>query len=74
MKIVFIEVKVSSQKAPAMCPRNSGSLLVHVKDPPIDGKANQAVIKLLSDYFEIPKSRIKNYPRNKIKKQEATNR
>ncbi len=32
-------------------------LRVLVKAPPKNGKANQAVIKALSDYFDIPKSR-----------------
>jgi uncharacterized protein (TIGR00251 family) len=32
---------------------------VAVKAPPHDGKANLAVIKLLADYFSVPKSRIK---------------
>ena len=32
---------------------------VAVKAPPHDGKANLAVIKLLADYFSVPKSQIK---------------
>ena len=30
---------------------------ISVKAPPKDGKANQAVMEVLSDYFDIPKSR-----------------
>ncbi|MDR2413298.1 MAG: DUF167 domain-containing protein [Rickettsiales bacterium] len=26
---------------------------------PVDGKANEAVIRLLADYFDVPRSRIK---------------
>lgn len=33
-------------------------LKVHVKAPPAEGKANVAVIKLLSEYFDVPKSYI----------------
>jgi uncharacterized protein (TIGR00251 family) len=32
---------------------------VAVKAPPHDGKANLAVVKLLSEYFSVPKSQIK---------------
>lgn len=30
---------------------------ISVKAPPQDGKANQAVVKMLSEYFDAPKSR-----------------
>jgi len=32
--------------------------LISVKEPPIENKANQAVIRVLADYFCIPKSKI----------------
>lgn len=35
-----------------------GSLTVHLKSPPIDGKANEELIKLLAEKFNIPKSQI----------------
>ncbi|MGI2904274.1 DUF167 domain-containing protein [Tolypothrix sp. VBCCA 56010] len=35
-----------------------GSLTVHLKSPPVDGKANEELIKLLSDKFDVPKSYI----------------
>lgn len=34
------------------------TLKVWVKAPPVDGKANDAVIKLLADFFSVTKSRI----------------
>ncbi len=36
-----------------------GSLIVHLKSPPVDGKANEELIKILADKFDIPKSNIK---------------
>ena len=35
-----------------------GSLAVHLKSPPVDGKANEELIKLLSEKFDVPKSYI----------------
>jgi len=35
-----------------------GSLTVHLKSPPVDGKANEELIKLLAEKFDVPKSKI----------------
>lgn len=32
---------------------------VAVKEPPVGGKANEAIIKALSEYFKIPKSQVR---------------
>lgn len=34
-----------------------GSLLVRVNAPPVDGRANERVIELLSEHFKKPKSK-----------------
>ena len=43
-------------------PRTEKDLLetihVYVSEPPLEGKANHAVIKALGDYFSLPKSAI----------------
>jgi uncharacterized protein (TIGR00251 family) len=36
-----------------------GSLTVYLKSPPVDGKANEELIKLLADEFDVPKSHIR---------------
>jgi uncharacterized protein (TIGR00251 family) len=36
-----------------------GSLIVHLKSSPVDGKANEELIKLLSEKFSVPKSYIR---------------
>jgi hypothetical protein len=36
-----------------------GSLNVHLKSPPLDGKANEELIKLLAKDFDVPKSSIR---------------
>ena len=33
--------------------------VVRVKEPPIEGKANRAVLKLLARHFEVPESRLR---------------
>lgn len=38
--------------------KTEGGYIVYVKEPPVEGKANKAVIKLLSEYFGVPKSQI----------------
>lgn len=36
-----------------------GSLTIHLKSPPIDGKANEELIKILAKKFAVPKSNIR---------------
>ena len=40
-------------------PSLDGELLVYVREPAIEGKANAAIIELLASYFEVPKSNFK---------------
>lgn len=35
-----------------------GSLTIHLKSPPVDGKANKELIELLAKKFDVPKSYI----------------
>ncbi|MBD2388742.1 DUF167 domain-containing protein [Cylindrospermum sp. FACHB-282] len=39
--------------------QSDGSLTVHLKSPPVDGKANEELIKLLAENFSVPKSYIR---------------
>lgn len=36
-----------------------GILTVHLKSPPVDGKANKELIELLAKKFNVPKSQIR---------------
>lgn len=36
-----------------------GSLTINLKSPPVDGKANEELIKLLANKFDVPKSNIR---------------
>ncbi len=55
--IVEIKVKTNSSKSEVIL--KDTYLIVKVHSLPQDGKANQEVIKTLSSYFDISKSKIK---------------
>ena len=38
---------------------DDGSLIVHLKSPPVDGKANQELIALLAKEFKVPKQAVR---------------
>ncbi|MBF2066293.1 MAG: DUF167 domain-containing protein [Calothrix sp. C42_A2020_038] len=53
----IITVKPNS-KVPKIVEEDDGSLTVYLKSPPIDGKANEELIKTLSDKYSVPKSHV----------------
>ena len=57
MKIT-VRVKPGSKKGPLVQPSLDGELLVYVREPALEGKANKAVIELLAEYYDTPKSNI----------------
>ena len=52
-----IKVKPNS-KNQAIVKEEDGSLTVHLKSPPVDGKANKELIELLAQEFSVSKSQI----------------
>jgi len=55
---VSVTVKPGSKKGPLVQPDLWGGLLVYVREPALEGKANKAVIDLLAEYYNVPKSLI----------------
>ncbi|MBW4419670.1 MAG: DUF167 domain-containing protein [Myxacorys californica WJT36-NPBG1] len=55
MEILSIKVKPNSKRQ-TIEQQEDGSWIVHLKSPPVDGKANTELIKVLSDRFDVPKS------------------
>ena len=54
-----IQVTVKPNARKESVERKTGDeLVVCVKDSPVDGKANRALIQVLADYFSVPKSAI----------------
>ncbi len=54
---IFVKVKPGSKKE-KIEKISETNFFVSVKEPPVQGKANRAVISALADYFKISKSQI----------------
>ena len=55
--IYQITVKTGSKKGP-LVEKTEDGLIVFLREKPHDGEANAALIKLLADYFDVPKTSI----------------
>lgn len=55
---VSIKVKPGSKKGAFVQTSLTGELLVYVREPAVDGKANRAVVELLAIFFNVPKTNI----------------
>jgi uncharacterized protein len=55
-----IQVKVKPNAKHSSLERlPDGSLILHLKAPPVDGKANEELLSVLSEHYGVPKSRIR---------------
>jgi len=54
-----IQVKVKPSSRTEELSQKGDSFIIKVKEPPKEGKANQAVIKLLADHFGVPQSQVR---------------
>ncbi|MGB3534263.1 MAG: DUF167 domain-containing protein [Microcoleaceae cyanobacterium] len=57
MTLLKVQVKPKTKQQKILV-QPDGSLIVYLKSPPIEGKANQELIKLLAKQYHIPKSQI----------------
>ncbi|ERT09682.1 hypothetical protein M595_0326 [Lyngbya aestuarii BL J] len=57
MAVIPVKVKPNS-KQQSMLKDEEGTYIIHLKSPPVDGKANQELIKVLAKQFNIPKSQV----------------
>ena len=53
-----LSITVKTRAKQEKIEKTDGGYTVHVKEPPVENKANSAIIKLLSKYFRVPKSQI----------------
>lgn len=54
---IRVRVKPRASKSRVLGERE-GELEVAVAAPPVDGKANEELVRVLADYFEVPKSSV----------------
>jgi uncharacterized protein (TIGR00251 family) len=54
-----IKVKVEPDSKTGEVSREGDSFIIKVKEPPKEGKANQAVIKLPAEHFGVPQSQVR---------------
>jgi uncharacterized protein (TIGR00251 family) len=55
---VIVKVKPGSRKGPLVEVGGDGELTIYVREPAVEGKANDAVIRLLAQHLGVPRSRI----------------
>jgi uncharacterized protein YggU (UPF0235/DUF167 family) len=55
---VVVKVKPGSRKGPLVEVGLAGELTIYVREPAVDGKANEAVARLLAAHLQLPRSRI----------------
>lgn len=54
---ITITVKPNSKQVPLVV-NNGGDIVVYVRQQAIGGRANEAVINLLAEYYDVPKTRV----------------
>jgi len=55
---IRVRAKVKSKRE-YVIKLEDGSFEVAVKEPPIENRANERIIELLAEYFDVPKSNVK---------------
>ena len=55
---VVVRVKPGSKKGPLVETGAEGELTIYVREQAVEGKANDAVVRLLAEHLGVPKSRL----------------
>lgn len=55
---VVVRVKPGSRKGPLVEVGPDGALTIYVREPAVDGKANDAVTRLLAAHLRLPRSQV----------------
>lgn len=55
---VVVRVKPGSRKGPLVEVGEGGELTIYVRERAVEGKANEAVVKLLAAHLNVPRSRV----------------
>ena len=54
---IFIKAKPNSKKE-GVEKVSENTFIVKVKEPPVDGKANKAIVEKMAEYFKVPVYRV----------------
>ena len=54
----MIYIKPNSKKGPLVVESSDGTLIVYVREPAVEGRANEALVKILAEHLDVPKTRI----------------
>ena len=57
--LISVAVKPNSKKGPLIEKVSETEFIIFLREKPHDGEANTALLKLLSEYFHVPKTTIK---------------
>jgi uncharacterized protein YggU (UPF0235/DUF167 family) len=57
-RIVVVTVKPGSSKGPLVETADNGSLTLYVRERAVEGKATEAVIRLLADHLGVARSEV----------------
>lgn len=56
--LIAVRVKPNARQT-ALTQQDDGTWLAAVNAPPVDGKANTALIELVAEHFGVPKSKVR---------------
>lgn len=56
---MILAIKVKPNSKQQKIEKKEDNWYIYLKSPPVDGKANKELIKLLADYFHVKKSDVK---------------
>ena len=55
---INVAIKPNSKKGPEIITQDNGLLIDYIREIAVDGRANEALIKLLAKHFGVAKTRI----------------
>ncbi len=56
--VISVRVKPGSTKGPLVETGPDGTLTIYVRERAVDGKANEAVIRVLAEHLDVPRSHV----------------
>lgn len=57
-ELITVRVKPGSSRGPLVVSDADGTLIVHVRERAVEGRATDAVIRVLAEHFGVPRSRM----------------